>query len=128
MSECITWDRDKFKEFLRNKNLSPRVISDNLSRCRRIEKELSINLIQSTDTLDKCMNVMEQINVYSEKNSKAHQQRYTMGCTLRLSFRLFVEYQWGIIVPKNALYQKYKDKKSINTVITYDVNASTIKF
>ena len=101
-SKSIIFDSDKFSEFLRKKNLSRRVISDILSRCRRIEKELSISLVQSTDTLEKCILVMEQINTYSVKNSKTPQQLYTMGGTLRLSFRLFVEFQWGIIVPKMA--------------------------
>ena len=101
MSKCITWDKDKFSEFLRNKNLSHRVILNNLSRCRRIERELSINLIQSSDTLEKCLRVLAQINAYSIKNAKTTKQRYSMGGTLRMSFRLFVEYQWGIFVPKN---------------------------
>ena len=108
MTKCITWDTVKFSDFLRKKGFNARVISNNISRCKRVEKELSIDLVESTKTYDDCLNLLKAINKYCIDYSKTPTQRYQLGGTLRLSIRLFVEYQSGITIPRNLFMPSKK--------------------
>ena len=101
----LIWNREEFLVFLiQKKKLSNRVAKNYVSRCNRVERELHVDLIDSTKSEKNYVELMQSILVYASKNVETVVAEYAMAGTLRLAVRCFAEYQWGNVIksyPRN---------------------------
>lgn len=60
------WDKKEFRTWLKDNSFNSKLSTDIISRCIRIERNLNIDLIKETSTIDSFSNLLYQISKYSE--------------------------------------------------------------
>ena len=99
-----SWSPEKFHNHLRNKGLSFHVCKDHLSRCRRIERVLSVSLIEETSSEVKFHSLILKLHNYASKEYKKKININSMVSTLMVSARKFSLFQHG---SKALMYKQY---------------------
>lgn len=90
------WDAEKFKTYLEESGLSKKSANDCISRCRRVEKILNINLVNETSSESSYISLMKKIRIYAENVADNVEKRYAITGTLRNSVRHFAGYRWTL--------------------------------
>ncbi|MBU3579765.1 hypothetical protein ICN17_07065 [Polynucleobacter sp. 73C-SIWE] len=104
---AISWNGEKFFKFLVGRqNISDRVARNYLSRCRRIEAILDIDLVWETRSIDAYLELVEKIADYAEKHFKTPAEVMIFGGTLRLAIKKFALYAHGNKVRFPRVYRK----------------------
>lgn len=84
-----------FKEFLRAQGLGDRTISDYLSRCRRIEREMKIDLESETRTTELFVSLILRLRArYRVVNEFGNASGYTAS-QLSGAVKKYTEHRWG---------------------------------
>lgn len=95
-TKLINWDRESFRNYLiKNKKLSARVASDNVSRCNRVERDLDLDLMKFIKTVDSYKELLIKIERYSEEVATDGKAVSGLAGTLRKATRYFLEYKVG---------------------------------
>lgn len=103
----------KFTEFLiKRKHLSERVAKNYVSRCCRLERELSINLERETENLESYQKLLIKIATYVDKFATSTANGYSMGGTFRAAVKKYAEFNVGL-KSKNYPTGYYFGKKFI---------------
>ena len=90
-----SWSHSEFRAWLVASGVSDRVAGNYISRCRRIESNLKINLCSEVETEESFKSLMLEIQKYADSNSKTLGAAYTLTGSLRLSARKFAEFWLG---------------------------------
>ena len=91
-----SWDKIKFTEFLvKRKRLSARVAGDYVSRCYRIERELSIDLERETSSSKSYQKLLIDIAKYVDRTATSSTHGYSMSGTFRAAVKKFAEFKVG---------------------------------
>ncbi len=89
----VPLDRDmEFRDWLHtNKNLSKRVQGDYSSRCKRVQKDLNVNLCEYIDGDEKFLNLVSKIELLYIDDEKTRSTRDNCGSIVRAvkAYRLF---------------------------------------
>jgi len=99
-----SWSAEKFHDHLLNKGLSFKVCNDHLSRCRRIERVLNVNLIVETSSEVKFHSLILKLHNYASKGYKKKININSLVSTLMVSARKFSLFQHG---SKASMYKQY---------------------
>lgn len=106
-SASQSWDGDKFLKFLITKhNISDRVARNYLSRCRRLEATLNIDLVSETSSTDAYINLAEKIASYAENYYATAAEVMVCTGTLRLAAKKFAMFAHGSKVKLPRVYGK----------------------
>lgn len=90
-----SWDPQDFSLWLIAKGVSPRVASNYVSRCRRVEDKLNISLSAETISEKRFVVLMTRIQQYSSDVASTKESAYALTATLRLAARKFAQYWAG---------------------------------
>ena len=93
---ATSWDGEKFFKFLVGRHqISDRVARDYLSRCKRIEAILDIDLIRETRSTESYLVLIEKIASYAEKHFNTPSEVMIFTGTQRLAVKKFAMYAHG---------------------------------
>jgi len=102
-----TWDAENFYKFLVIKqNISQRVARDYISRCRRIEAILGIDLVRETSSTQAYLELIEKLACYAEMHCKTSAEVVIFGGMLRLAAKKFALYSHGNKVKFPRVYRR----------------------
>lgn len=88
-------DKKAFTEWLVNDGqLSRKAASDCVSRCKRVETELHVDLVDATATEASYLSLMEAIQQYAQKKSKTKPSAYSMTGTLRAACKKYAQFKY----------------------------------
>jgi DNA mismatch endonuclease (patch repair protein) len=89
--------KEEFQKWLLNKNISKRVCSDYVSRCKRIQKALNIDLYNTLKSKDKILNIFDEINSFTEEYTSNKKSANTLRVNLCVAVRYYIEFLYGDI-------------------------------
>lgn len=87
--------QESFREWLIQSGLSEKLAGDVLSRCRRIERELSISLIDLVETKEKYLILMTRIHSFSFAVTITSKAAYAIRSNFYRASRLFAKFVIG---------------------------------
>ena len=91
-----SWDGENFLKFLVIRhNISGRVARNYLSRCRRLETVLNIDLVNETSSTEAYLNHVEKIASYAENYFETASEVMIFTGTLRLAAKKFALFAHG---------------------------------
>lgn len=104
-------DEDGFRMWLlESRSISRRVSSNYISRCKRVQKELSIDLNNSVRGENKFIDIMIKIQEFAIKKADSKEAAYNLAGSLRLAVKRYAEYicaQKARNYPSNYKLTKY---------------------
>jgi len=108
--------KEAFNHWLiNNKGVSPRVASNYISRCKRIQKEFNINLLSETQTIEKFNKLTIKINIYSRKKSTSTKSAYALSGNLISAVRKYAIF----IHDHDEIKLKYiRESRGVATTLT----------
>ena len=102
---------DDFKEWLsKNMNLSDRARNDCFSRCRRVERDLKINIRDYLTNKQSYRELLIKVKKYSEENSNSKSSQHILKVTLRGAIKKYAIYSY----PENSQIYNQFDYKRID--------------
>lgn len=105
--DAATWDGEKFFKYLvTRQNISDRVARNYISRCRRIEAILDVDLVQETVSTDSYLRLIEGISRYAEKHFNTPSEIMVFSGTLRLAIKKFAMFAHGSKVRFPRVYRR----------------------
>lgn len=106
-SVASSWDRKKFLNFLVTRhNISDRVARNYISRCRRLESILNIDLVSATSSAEAYINLVEKIASYAENHFHTASEVMIFNGTLRLAAKKFALFIHGSKVKLPRAYRR----------------------
>jgi hypothetical protein len=106
-SVASSWDREKFLKFLVTRHdISDRVARNYLSRCRRLEAVLNIDLVNETSSVEAYLNLVEKIASYAENHFHTSSEVTVFNGTLRLAAKKFALFAHGSKVKLPRIYRR----------------------
>lgn len=97
MARCSHFEKDvkKFRKWLiTSAGVSSKSASDCISRCRRVEKELRIDLKDSVSSVDRYKLLMKKVKGYTESRSDSYRSKYAFTATLHAACRKYAYFQF----------------------------------
>ena len=102
-------DVEKFREWLQTSaGLTSKSTSDCVSRCRRVEKELRIDLKNDVSNLNRFMELIKRIKEFTESQSDSYRSKYAFAATLKAACRKYACFKFP---SKSKDYPKYLPKR-----------------
>lgn len=113
MDKDVLKKEEKFRKWLLNKNISKRVCSDYVSRCKRVQKGLNIDLYSAFSNKDDIIDIMLKIKIFADKHTPNKKSAYSLRGSLCLAVRYYIEFLYGDIFKDYLkIYYRYNGSNS----------------